>query len=229
MRPRFAGRLGLADGVTTVNAALGFVAVAVATVDPFLAARIVLLAAIADALDGIVARYRGGTEVGQLLDSLADVASFGVAPAMIVVVLTDGPPTTGLGQEQLVGIGLGAAFVAMGVIRLALYTAYDTDEAATEGVQTTLAATLLAVGVLAGVPGDVLLWSLPVFAVLMVLPLRYPDLKVRDAVIMGGVQALALLFPTVWSAVFPRVLLAWAIGYLVLGPWVYPGAEGKRS
>ena len=55
MQPRFVGRLGVADAVTATNAALGFLATAAAVVDPGLAARLVLLAAIADGLDGVVA------------------------------------------------------------------------------------------------------------------------------------------------------------------------------
>jgi CDP-diacylglycerol--serine O-phosphatidyltransferase len=46
---------------------------------------------------------------------------------------------------------------------------------------------------------------------------------------MGGIQALAILVPTGFGSVFPRALVAWAIGYLLLAPWVYPGSEGKRS
>ncbi|MFC6737129.1 phosphatidylcholine/phosphatidylserine synthase, partial [Halolamina salina] len=48
MRLRSLGRLGPADAVTVGNAALGFLAVVAATVDIGLAARIVLLGAIAD-------------------------------------------------------------------------------------------------------------------------------------------------------------------------------------
>lgn len=229
MRPRFVGRLGLADAVTTVNAGLGFVAVAVAGVDVGLAARLVLLAAIADAIDGIVARYRGGSELGEFLDSLADVASFGVAPALIVLEISVGLGTLGWTTERILGITFGAAFLSMAVVRLGLYTAYDTEDAKTQGVQTTLAATLLAVGVLAGVPPMVLYWALPVFSVLMVLPITYPDLRVRDAVLMGALQTIAIAVPSAYGSLFPRVLLAWALGYLLLGPPLYPGPEGKRS
>ncbi|MFC6754147.1 CDP-alcohol phosphatidyltransferase family protein, partial [Halorubrum tibetense] len=84
---RFVDRLGLADAVTVANAAVGFLAVIAATVDVTLAARLILLAAIADGLDGVVARHRGSTPAGPYLDSLADVASFGVAPALLVAVV----------------------------------------------------------------------------------------------------------------------------------------------
>lgn len=233
MQPRFVGRLGLADVVTVANAALGFVAAAVATTAPGLGARLLLLAAIADGLDGLVARLRGSTPVGEFLDSLADVASFGVAPALMVygvvrlewgVSLADPTPRTAL------ALGVPALFVAVAVVRLGLYTAYDLGEHFTEGVQTTLAATLLAVGYLAGVQSAaILLGATAVFCYLMVAPLSYPELHNRDAVVIGAVQALTLLFPTAYGRLFPRLLLVIAAAYFVGAPWFYWRGDGKDA
>ncbi|MFP4530545.1 MAG: protein sorting system archaetidylserine synthase [Halodesulfurarchaeum sp.] len=225
MGRRVLSALDTADVVTAANAALGFVAVAVAPFDVELAARLILLAAIADALDGIIARRTGGSEVGPYLDSLADVASFGVAPAAMVLATTV-PEWT---AQDYATIALGAAFVGAAVLRLGLYTAYDTGKPSTEGVQTTLAATILAAGLLSGAPGWTLVVGLGVFALLMLGERVYPDLRVRDAFIMGGIQAAAIAFPAVLGSVFPRALLAWAVAYLLLAPPFYPGPEGKRS
>jgi CDP-diacylglycerol--serine O-phosphatidyltransferase len=223
--PRFVGRLGVADAVTVANAALGFAAVALATVDAGLAARLILLAAIADGLDGVVARHRGSTPAGEYLDSLADVASFAVAPALLVfVVATEEGPT----PELLVALAVCAAFVAMAVVRLGLYTAYDLGSAETEGVQTTLAATMLAAaylsdlaGVLGLGQGLVLLCGTALFVYLMVAPVSYPELFARDALVLGALQGLAVVFPVVWGRALPRTLLLFAAGYLVLAPWLY--------
>jgi CDP-diacylglycerol--serine O-phosphatidyltransferase len=222
MEPRFLGQLGLADAVTVANAALGFVAAAVAPVDPALAARLVLLAAIADGLDGVVARARGGTPVGEYLDALADVASFGVAPAVFVhAVATDGgvPLDSSLGLAAAV---VPAAFVAMAVVRLGFYLLCDRETTETEGVQTTLAATILAVAYLAGVTEPaVLLAATALFTYLMIASVTYPELYARDAVVLGGLQALAIAFPTALRRVFPRSLLLFALAYLVLAPFIY--------
>jgi archaetidylserine synthase len=229
MRPRFVGRLGVADAVTAANAALGFVAVVAATVDVALAARLVLLAAIADGLDGLLARKFGGTAAGEHLDSLADVASFSVAPAFIVAVVAR--DTWGLDTTAgAVALGASALFVAAGVVRLGLYTAYDTGDDHTEGVQTTLAATLLAAGVLAGLTDPRLVVAATgILTLLMVSTVTYPDLYPRDALVMGGVQAGAVLLPATLSRLFPRALLAWALAYLLLAPRFYWRSEGKRS
>jgi len=229
MRPRFVGRLGVADAVTAANAALGFVAVVAATVDVGLAARLVLLAAIADGLDGLLARRYGSTPAGQHLDSLADAASFGVAPAALVAAVA----RDAWGFESAWGLAAvagGALFVAAGVIRLGLYTAYDTGNAHTEGVPTTLAATLLAAGVLAGVSDPrVVVGAVLLLTPLMVSTVEYPDLLPRDALAMGVVQAAAVLAPALAGRVFPRALLAWALTYLALAPRFYWRSEGKRS
>ncbi len=223
MQPRFLGRLGVADAVTATNAAIGFAAVATAAVDPELAARLILLAAIADGLDGVVARRLGGTDVGPLLDSLADVSSFGVAPAALVyAVAADGGAaeiTTPLALGALVA---SALYVAMAVVRLAIYTLEDSGRAETIGVQTTLSATLLSVTYLAGIGEPTVLVAMAaLFTYLMVAPVTYPDLYARDAAVLGGLQLLAVLFPAAASRVFPRTLLLFAVAYLVLAPFFY--------
>lgn len=223
MRPRFIGQLGPADVITVANAALGFMAAAVALGSPHLAARLILLAAIADALDGIVARHAGSTPVGAYLDSLADVASFGIAPALVVVGLVHGPLTgTTVTFGTIITLVAPALFVAMAVVRLGMYMAHDSDLRETVGVQTTLAATLIAATVLAEVvPPVVLLVATVVLAYLMVACITYPDLRVVDAVVVGGVQALAVAAPNMYGQLFPRLLLAFACGYFLFAPWVY--------
>ncbi len=223
MQPRLLGQLGLADLVTVANAALGFIAVAVAVVDPELTARLLLLAAIADGLDGIIARIRGGTAVGPYLDSLADVASFGIAPAVLVYAVATEGLTPGLASPLAVAaVAVPALYVAISVVRLGFYTLHDSDAPETEGVQTTLAATILAAAYLAGVTDpSVLLIATAVFSYLMVAPLTYPDLYARDAAILGGLQLLAVFFPNLGSRAFPRTLLLFAIAYLVLAPFFY--------
>jgi CDP-diacylglycerol--serine O-phosphatidyltransferase len=228
MQPRFVGRLGLADAVTVANAGLGFVAAVAATVDTGLAARVILLAAIADALDGVVARRVGSTPAGAYLDSLADVASFGVAPALLVACTAKGewplsPTGTTTGTALAVaGIGLPALFVAMAVVRLGLYTAYDTDASETQGVQTTLAATVLAAGVLAGFDDPVLLVPLTlILAVLMVTTITYPDLHAQDAIVMGVVQFAAVVSGGWYGRGFAFALLFLSLAYLALGPVFY--------
>ena len=77
------------------------------------ACALILLAFIFDVFDGRVARWRQKTSsLGRELDSLADVISFGVAPAIIAY---------GAGMDGLWDRAILIYFVACGVSRLARY------------------------------------------------------------------------------------------------------------
>ncbi len=79
----------------------------------YFACALVLAALVFDILDGRIARWRQKTSLlGRELDSLADVISFGVAPAIIAY---------GCGMQGLYDRIVLAFFVACGVSRLARY------------------------------------------------------------------------------------------------------------
>jgi CDP-diacylglycerol--serine O-phosphatidyltransferase len=79
----------------------------------YFACALVFAALIFDILDGRIARWRQMTSVmGRELDSLADVISFGVAPAIV---------SYGCGMQGLYDRIVLAYFVACGVSRLARY------------------------------------------------------------------------------------------------------------
>ena len=79
----------------------------------YYACALVLAALIFDVLDGRVARWRQKTSsMGRELDSLADIISFGVAPAIIAY---------GCGMQGLYDRVVLAFFIACGVSRLARY------------------------------------------------------------------------------------------------------------
>ncbi|MFH1870585.1 MAG: CDP-diacylglycerol--serine O-phosphatidyltransferase [Pseudomonadota bacterium] len=89
----------------------------------YFACGMVLAAFIFDVLDGRIARWRQQTSaMGRELDSLADVISFGVAPAVIAY---------GCGMQGLYDRIVLVYFVACGVSRLARYNI--TAEALSEG------------------------------------------------------------------------------------------------
>ena len=103
--------------VTIFNLFLGFFAIVSSTKGNFeTAAWLIIIAAVCDVLDGKIARAtRGYSEFGVELDSLADVVSFGAAPAVMIY----------LAQLQHLDhqLGLIISFtqLAAGAIRLARF------------------------------------------------------------------------------------------------------------
>ncbi len=76
----------LPNALTLGNLFFGFWAIVAALRGDYsLAAWLIVLAAVADGIDGRVARYvRTGSPFGTELDSLVDLVSFGVAPAILI-------------------------------------------------------------------------------------------------------------------------------------------------
>lgn len=109
----------VAEMLTLLNAACGMLAIFVAATRTFTAreamivAMLLVFAATFDVLDGRVARWRHeATPLGRELDSLADVISFGAAPACLGYALGLRAPSDVLALVY---------FVVCGVRRLARY------------------------------------------------------------------------------------------------------------
>ncbi len=74
--------------VTSLNLLTGCVAIALAFYNVELAAYFIFLAVFLDFLDGFLARLlKVQSEFGKQLDSLADIVSFGIAPAVILYIV----------------------------------------------------------------------------------------------------------------------------------------------
>ncbi|EEG78803.1 CDP-diacylglycerol--serine O-phosphatidyltransferase [Dethiobacter alkaliphilus] len=124
--------------VTLANLALGTLAL-IHTIQYRcnLAAILILICAILDGMDGKLARRLNAVSAfGKELDSLADLVSFGVAPALLVYVVS-------LSQLSLFDILVTLAFVLCGAIRLARFNVSQPRKYFT-GVPITIAGSILA-------------------------------------------------------------------------------------
>lgn len=227
MSLRVRERLGWADVMSLLNAVVGVVAMVAAVVaTPGVVARLILLAAVADGLDGIIARHRGGTAVGPYLDSMADVVSFGTAPALFAFAVARDAwaPLSSDPLQYVLAVAVASLFVVFSLVRTGLYTVYVDADETRPGIQNTLAASILAAAYLAGLTQvPLLLAAAVVLSVLMVAPIPYPKLTARDALLMGVVQVGAIARPAMFDRILPRMLLLAALAYLTLAPRYYWG------
>lgn len=98
----------------------------------------ILLAGFIDRYDGRVARFlQVSSELGKELDSLADLVSFGVAPALLTFTLYD------LNKFSFIGYLIVIIFPIAGAYRLARYNTTQFDGVFT-GVPITIAGTFMA-------------------------------------------------------------------------------------
>ncbi len=148
-------RRNLPNAITMSNLACGVLAIMVASsgdrishgtiVDNatriYLSCLLIVLAAILDRYDGKIARLLGAeSDFGKQLDSLCDLISFGIAPAVIswqlhASFLPSGP-------WRALGYAAAVAFPLAGAFRLARFN-LTTDTTCFQGVPITLAGSLL--------------------------------------------------------------------------------------
>ena len=139
------------------------------------AAVFILAAMVLDGLDGRVARRLGTcSELGKELDSLADLVSFGVAPALLMFVMLPNRPDEMAGYSLLLGIA-SLAFILCGAYRLARFNVLNIHEYYV-GIPITIAGSILAL--LALVIPQVSAWFFIIvmflFAFLMVSRFKVP-------------------------------------------------------
>lgn len=157
--------------MTMCNLMCGFIAVVCITQGWFKeASLLILLAAVCDSLDGRIAR-RGNatTDIGKELDSLCDVVSFGVAPALLVYIQ--------FFSESMSLIALLAAlfYVVCGAYRLARFN-LSNNPLFFVGIPITLAGIVMAVlaWLGSGLPGEVMIAALLILGFLMVSTIKVP-------------------------------------------------------
>jgi CDP-diacylglycerol--serine O-phosphatidyltransferase len=127
--------------LTIFNLFLGFLAIVFATQERFVtAAWLIIIAAVCDMLDGKIARAtRSYSHFGIEFDSLADVVSFGAAPAILLYLAQ-------LGHLGPFGSIISFAPLAAGAIRLARFNTHTRSfkkSSFFEGMPIPAAATLI--------------------------------------------------------------------------------------
>ena len=189
------------------------------------AAMMVLFASVFDMLDGRVARITGrGTDFGIQLDSLADVVSFGIAPAILLY-------SWGIHSLGVWGLVGAFAFVLCGAFRLARFNC-DADggkDSYSEGLTITMAGGTVAAAVMAhaasgriGVEHPWNVWALSLLlSLLMVSSIPYRTPKTfrlsRDTMIVSAMfWAMILLVAVQYRISTAFVLLLGS--YVVSGP-----------
>ncbi|MBU3968295.1 MAG: CDP-diacylglycerol--serine O-phosphatidyltransferase [Euryarchaeota archaeon] len=205
-----------ADIITLFCALLGFSSIIMTfSGQPDAALVLILAAVIADAADGAVARYSGCGVLGANLDSLADIISFGVAPAVAALVFLKD-----LGALAWVSAGF---FLVCGVLRLARFNVAGKKDGF-EGIPITSGGFIAALFLLVRdhVPYASYAFVILLFIVslLMVSTISYPKLK--NPVILAPMGILLVLDIVVFYLDYPDIvkiasliLLVFVLAYIL--------------
>jgi CDP-diacylglycerol--serine O-phosphatidyltransferase len=204
----------------------------------------IFLGMVFDALDGSVARMSGGTSaMGNVLDSLADVVTFGAAPAFLAKCIAEG--VGGMADRRL-SLWFSVFFALMAALRLARYSAHHGDPEEQnlwfEGLPTPGAAGVVAaVAILLGDKDwrpestvlRVLPWVTLGLGLLMVSKVPFAHatnrfLKGRKPVTYLVFALLVIVMSLAWKVevVLAGILLAYALSGPVV--WVFRRRKARR-
>ncbi len=190
-----------------------------------LAAMLVVLAAVLDGLDGRIARLTGTqTEFGLEFDSLADIVSFGIAPALLSYQWALRP--------SRLGWSLAFLYLVCAAMRLARFNIRSVagDKRYFVGLPSPMAGTVIACIVYAFPEPTLATWPAAAFATLvfaiaiaMISRLRYRSFRELDLRNRRSyVWALPIAAVLVAVALHPQaVLLLLGTAYVVSAPAVY--------
>jgi CDP-diacylglycerol--serine O-phosphatidyltransferase len=208
---------------------------------------VILLAAVIDGLDGMIARAMESSLLGVFLDSLADMVSFGIAPAILAAVFVTDYCGLAAPYGGLV-LAVGGAYIICGMLRLARFNANlpvtrapEQRERSNEfvgfpitGSATFLASFMLLItelpipSAIPSAPSAVLLIGLmALLCSLMTSRIRYQKLRDRRITVPVGLLFLALFLSYLLSVAlvylaFVAVALA---AFYMCSPLLYTGRE----
>ena len=204
--------------VTMLTLTFGLAALEVVRLGDWdLALRFILLAAIADGVDGKLARQMGATSrMGEQLDSLADIIAFGAAPAFLFA-------TYYANAHGIIRFGVPLGFVLAGSYRLARFHAYPRPGAFC-GLPITAAGAILAVivaGPFALLAQEAVIVGI-VLAGLMICCHPFPKFAQSRRWLLA-----ALIAATIPVALWPKAESLAILAGLAFGAYVIWGVVGR--
>ncbi len=224
----------LPDLLSVLNALFGFTAIlfvlrkaSASAIENALV--LILAAAVVDGLDGVVARKIGCSPIGKYLDSLADMVSFGVAPAIVTYVLLN--DYLHVYAYAYITLALCGAYVISGMLRLARFDAkpfFQKEKGYFEGFPITMAAISLASFMLVYIelplkfyPYFFLLITLMgVLCFLMTSRIRYRNRRDKRIAIPAGIIFFTLFFFYAFSLpfVYPAAVIFVLTASYIISP-----------
>jgi len=120
--------LSVADFISIINAIFGILAIIVLFIDLInslelrihISLSLILIGLLADGLDGIVARKFGKSSIGNYLESMADMTSMVVAPAVFIFVVYSDELYSDILRNIWLFVAVGL-FLFFGIVRLASF------------------------------------------------------------------------------------------------------------
>ncbi len=189
-----------ADILTFLNISLGFAALVFILENNIdLAARLILIAVVADGFDGYFARRsKTESEFGMNFDSLSDCISFGIVPALLIYAHV----------SELWVISISLVYLAAGILRLARYNVSfrNMEEGTFIGMPIPIGALLTVLAVLGDLPAVFTAGAALLVSYLMVCSLNFTKIAIHRFPVHNLAVLLFVAVPVAYIVPVSRVV-----------------------
>ena len=209
--------LSIADYISLINAIFGFLSLTMIYIGEIrIAFSFILLAILADGLDGIIARKTHESRLGEYLDSMADMISFGIAPAFFVFSIYYNDCSCFINKNVLLFIIL-IFFISLSIIRLASFPIMK-NKKYFFGLPVPSSAIILNVMAYFGVDLRIILPLVLIISFLMISKVKFPKLGLKINAIACVLIFLTIIFDKNYAGFAPLILFSAIALYTIAGP-----------
>jgi len=209
--------LSVADVVSLVNVVFGFLAIIMIYLGEIrFGFSFILLALLADGLDGIVARRISKGKLGDYFEAMADMTSMGIAPAFFIYSVYYSSISWCPFYHSYLVIAL-IVFLALGVIRLASFHVMK-EKNFFVGLPASASTIIIIVLAYLGIGFWLILPVIIVVSLAMVSNVRFPKLGYRIDVVAVLLIFLTLIIDKSYYSIAPVLLLLSIFIYAFFGP-----------
>ena len=222
--------LSLADVVSLTNAGFGFLAIIMASLDKmWFSFSFILAALLADGLDGIIARKKGHSKLGDYMEAMADMISLGIAPSVYIYTIYYDAVSWCIYYHSYLLITL-IVFLSLSIIRLASFHLMK-DKKSFVGLPASISAMILIILAFFEIE---FLYVLPVIIIVslaMISNVSFPKPGVKIDALAAILIILTLIFGKEYYGmplylilgenyygIIPLLLITMLVIYTILGP-----------
>lgn len=210
--------LSVADVVSLTNAIFGFLSIVMLFSHELrLAFSFILLALLADGLDGIVARKTGKGELGEYMESMADMISLGIAPAFFVYNTYYDLVLDSIFYHGLLVVVL-IVFLSLGIVRLASFHIIK-EENFFVGLPASASAIFIVVLSFLKIEFLYILPFIIVMSFAMISSLRFPKVGLKINVFAAVFIFVTIIFGSIYHNFAPILLFFVIAAYSIIGPF----------
>ena len=213
--------LSIADCISLINACFGFLAILILFSNfDFNIVRVsfslILLALLADGLDGIVARKNRESNLGDYLEAMADMISMGIAPSVFVFYLYFDDISTDL-IIQIILILVLVFFIICNMIRLSSFHLIK-NKSFFIGIPASVSTIFIIIASFIRVNIEYILVLIFALSLLTISQIRFPKPKIKTNTIAVVLIILTLIIGELYYYIAPILLFFALTIYVIAGP-----------